>query len=312
MTDVLTPNAKQQFFDNNGNPAAGYKVFTYAAGTSTKLATHTSSTGLVNNTNPIILDYRGEANIWIPPNVAYKFVFTRPTDTDPPTNPIWTVDQVVSSQLITLYGGVDTGSTNAYVLNFAAPFTNYIDGTVIYWIPSNTNTGNSTLNVNGLGPLFITDANAAAVGPGSIIANQISAVILQSGHWVLLSTSIATGSFTGTMTGFTVNPTGTVFYKIAGGSCTLYVTSNITGTSNVNTMGMTGVPSICRPSVQRDLVCIDMTDNGISVAGLAGVGTGGGIIFGKLGVSGANVVPSLFNAAGTKGINTGWTITYPL
>lgn len=31
----LTPNAKQQFFTNAGEPAAGYKLYTYAAGTLT-------------------------------------------------------------------------------------------------------------------------------------------------------------------------------------------------------------------------------------------------------------------------------------
>lgn len=29
----LSPNAKQQFFTNAGVPAAGYKLYTYAAGT---------------------------------------------------------------------------------------------------------------------------------------------------------------------------------------------------------------------------------------------------------------------------------------
>lgn len=147
MTDVLSPNVKQQFFDNNGAPANQYRVFTYQAGTTTKLATYTDSTGGTPNSNPITLNARGECNLWIPPNVAYKYVYTYPGSDDPPTNPIWSVDNIVSSQLVTLYGGVDTGTANAYILTFTANFTAYTDGIIIYWLPSNNNTGASTLNV---------------------------------------------------------------------------------------------------------------------------------------------------------------------
>ncbi len=309
---VLTSSPKQQFFTNNGEPAVGYKLFTYAGGTTTKKTTYTDSTGLSSNANPIILDYRGEASIWINPNEAYKYVLARPSDTDPPTNPIWTVDQLRESVLISLYGGVDTGTANAYVLTYTANFTTYVDGTVIYWIPSNTNTGGSTLNVNGLGAVPILDPAGFTLAAGAIIANQITAVIYRSGSFYLLSVSVALGSFTGTITGVTVATTGTVFYKIAGGSCTLYVTGNIFGTSNTNAMTMTGVPAICRPSVQRNIVCSDIIDDSISVFGVAGVGTGGGITFSTMQPSGARVIPSTFTAANNKGLSTGWTVTYPL
>lgn len=53
-----------QFFDTNGNPLAGGKVYTYAAGTTTPLATYTDRVGGTANTNPVILDSRGEADIW--------------------------------------------------------------------------------------------------------------------------------------------------------------------------------------------------------------------------------------------------------
>lgn len=186
MPNVLTPNAKQQFFDNNGNPLVGGKLFTYAAGTSTKLATTVSALG-ANNSNPIILDYRGEANVWIPPNVAYKFILAPATDTDPPTHAIWSVDSLVNSQLITLYGGVDTGSVNAYVLNFTSNFSAYADGIVIYWIPSNTNTGASTINVNGLGAVAITNQDGTPLRPGQLIASNVVGILYKSGGFILLN-----------------------------------------------------------------------------------------------------------------------------
>jgi hypothetical protein len=48
-----------QFFDNNGNPLSGGKIYSYEAGTSTPLATYTSSTGATAHTNPIVLNAGG-------------------------------------------------------------------------------------------------------------------------------------------------------------------------------------------------------------------------------------------------------------
>ena len=187
MTDILSPVPKLSFLDNNGRPAVGYKLFTYAAGTSTKIATYTDSSGMTPNTNPVVLDFRGEANVWIPPNVSYKYVFAAPNDTDPPGAPIWTVNNVVSSQLITLYGGVDTGSTNAYILSFTANFSAYADGIVIYWVPSNTNTGASTINVNGLGPVAIINQNGTALVAGELVANSTAVIMYKGGSFQLIS-----------------------------------------------------------------------------------------------------------------------------
>lgn len=76
----LTPTPKQQFFDANGDPLVAGKVYTYAGGTTTPIATYTSQTGATANTNPIILDSRGMANIWLQPTIAYKFVVTDEND----------------------------------------------------------------------------------------------------------------------------------------------------------------------------------------------------------------------------------------
>jgi hypothetical protein len=44
-------------------PASGYKVYTYAAGTTTPLVTYSDVTGATPNANPVILDSNGEADI---------------------------------------------------------------------------------------------------------------------------------------------------------------------------------------------------------------------------------------------------------
>lgn len=91
MTTYLTPNPKMQFFDANGNPLAGGKLYTYSSGTSTPLTSYTDYTGNTANTNPIILDSRGEANLWLGVN-TYRLVLQTSADVL-----IWTVDGVSGS-----------------------------------------------------------------------------------------------------------------------------------------------------------------------------------------------------------------------
>lgn len=62
---VLLSPVKWQIELPDGTPAAGYKIFTYQAGTTTKATTYTDESGLTPNTNPIVLDSRGEASVWV-------------------------------------------------------------------------------------------------------------------------------------------------------------------------------------------------------------------------------------------------------
>jgi hypothetical protein len=71
-----------QFFDNNGVILSGGKIYTYEAGTTTPLATYTSSAGNTAHTNPIILDSAGRVpggEIWIALRL-YKFVLKTSAD----------------------------------------------------------------------------------------------------------------------------------------------------------------------------------------------------------------------------------------
>jgi hypothetical protein len=96
VTVTISPPMFLQFFNpnNSGAPAAGYLLFTYIAGTSTKQATWTDSTQTVQNANPLVLDSSGGGYVWGDPTLAYKFVWAPANDTDPPTSPIRTVDNL--------------------------------------------------------------------------------------------------------------------------------------------------------------------------------------------------------------------------
>jgi hypothetical protein len=88
MIATLSPSPKVQFFTAAGVPLVGGKLFTYASGTTVPLATYTDSTGNTANANPIILDSRGEANVWVGPS-RYTFLLKDSLD-----NLIWSVDGV--------------------------------------------------------------------------------------------------------------------------------------------------------------------------------------------------------------------------
>ena len=65
-----------QFFTDNGTPLTGGLIYTYSAGTTTPLATYTSSSGSTPHTNPIVLDAAGRppSEIWLTNGSIYKFV----------------------------------------------------------------------------------------------------------------------------------------------------------------------------------------------------------------------------------------------
>ena len=72
-----------QLFDNNGDPLTGGKLYTYYAGTTTPLATYTSSAGNTPHTNPIVLNAAGRVpggEIWLDILQRYKFVVKTSTE----------------------------------------------------------------------------------------------------------------------------------------------------------------------------------------------------------------------------------------
>lgn len=163
---ALSPYPKLFFFTTSGAPASGYELFTYAAGTTTKQNTYTSSTGLTPNTNPIILDTLGSANVWLTTTLSYKFVLAPPNSSDPPTAPIFTVDNITAGGGSGGGGGGTgqcvTGSTlisssvGTYCVNATATTTLTLPANPNLWeshtisdIAGNAGTFNITIAGNG-------------------------------------------------------------------------------------------------------------------------------------------------------------------
>jgi len=114
--------AGAQLFDANGTPLSGGKLYSYTAGTTTPLATYTTSAGNVAHTNPIILDSAGRVpnggEIWLTNNLNYKFVVRSSTDVLIATydNISGNVGYVTLTSLgipsVTNYGAVGDGVTD--------------------------------------------------------------------------------------------------------------------------------------------------------------------------------------------------------
>ncbi len=77
MSVNLSPVFNDTQFKSDGTLASGYLVYTYAEGSTTPLATFTTSAGTVAQANPMVLNSRGELDnpCWITSGFGYKFVY---------------------------------------------------------------------------------------------------------------------------------------------------------------------------------------------------------------------------------------------
>lgn len=79
-----------QAVDSSGNPLSGGKLYTYVTGTTTNKATYSDYALTTPNANPVVLDSRGEAEVY--GTGVYKFVLKDSSDTT-----IWTIDPAYAS-----------------------------------------------------------------------------------------------------------------------------------------------------------------------------------------------------------------------
>lgn len=85
------PGSQEQ--DSSGDSLGGAKLFFYEVGTATKKTVYTDKALTIPHTNPVVADAAGRfAAIYT--DGAYKVVLSDSTDTDPPTSPIDTNDDV--------------------------------------------------------------------------------------------------------------------------------------------------------------------------------------------------------------------------
>ncbi len=152
---ILSPLARQRFFDANGLPLAGGQLFTYAAGTTTPQVTYSNQIG-TTNTNPVVLDAYGYADVWIDVTKGYKFTLE-----DVNNNVLWTVDNI---------NGVPLSGV-LLTVNTLPQSTTVLSGNTLTW-PNLTIPNGLTLTVNsggcfmGLHPITVASGGIFTIASG--------------------------------------------------------------------------------------------------------------------------------------------------
>ena len=80
----ICPVLAGQFFDNDGEPLSGGKIFTYVGGSFTvQKTTYSNYTGTIANSNPIVLDSSGRltTEVWLVSGENYNIQLTMPNGT---------------------------------------------------------------------------------------------------------------------------------------------------------------------------------------------------------------------------------------
>ena len=211
MTLSISPYPKfRAFVSGTGTPLVGGQLYTLMPGTSglgNLKASYTDSGGMVFNTNPVILDSNGEADVWL--NGFYKLVLYDALGTL-----IWTEDNV-SSMPSTVFSSsttqwVDQSIILAYIsaTQFSTPgnltlifpvgtsVQAVVSAGIIYGIvtASSYGTGNTSVTV-AWNPGQALDSGLSAIATGIITTSQnalpILPVLVKTGDYTFLKTDHA-------------------------------------------------------------------------------------------------------------------------
>lgn len=165
-----------------------------------------------------------------------------------------------------------------------------------------------------LGDLFpsVSDPSATLTAEGLIELATAAEVLAATDavRAVTPATLTVAGSFTATLTGMTTATTGTIDYVIVGKVVTMFAEANILGTSNTTAMTMTGIPAAIQNAALGLVPCV-VEDNSTLKPGMF-IQTAAGSAAFHAADAAALLATSNFTAANLKGINKGWSVTFPL
>jgi hypothetical protein len=116
----------------------------------------------------------------------------------------------------------DTGAANSYVLTLSPVPTAYFTGMMVCFVPANSNTGASGINVNGIGLKDLRKANTVQLNAGDVVAGSVAVAVYNGTRFILINPAYAgvllnVQTFTSTGT-YTPTPgTNSVIVEALGG-----------------------------------------------------------------------------------------------
>ena len=173
-----------QLFTSLGEMAAGWKLYTYATGTTTPKVTYNSPDLNVANPNPIILDSSGRTQqpMFVQKSSQYKLVVTDQNDVPVPYMTYDPVDSFAVSlndfdPRPASYWGTTTGTASAYLLAANPTMINY-SANDIFLVTFHTSCNSSpTLDIDGKGALNLK--KYSGLGTVALAAGDVT-----DRHWV--------------------------------------------------------------------------------------------------------------------------------
>ena len=253
----ISPLFNDAQLDNNGLPLSGGLVYWYIAGTTTPVIVYSESSGSVANTNPVVLNTRGEPTnpIWLQTGSVYKAVLN-----DSLGNLIRTVDNIsgvndTSVPIISewvLYAGAATyisGTSFSVPGDATATFDNTrrvkatVSGTDRYGTINGASVfAAGVTTVTLVLDSGVLDASLATVYYGfldpahpsfdSSGVNSNTQAGIQSQTWVAFTSTGTTGVYI-----LTPNPVITAYTAKQRFNVTFNVKSAATNTININSLG---------------------------------------------------------------------------
>jgi hypothetical protein len=201
-----------QFLDSNGASLPNGRLYTYAAGTTTPIATYTSASGVTPNPNPIILDSAGRPpeEIWVSSGTIVRFKLTTDVDVE-----IWTKDYIpgindAASELGPL-GDTSNVSLGDALVGFrqAGIYDNIlIAGTVGKTVHNKLQESVSVRDFGAVGDGVTDDTSALRAALVYAMTTKNINVDLGSGKYRLTSTIALTGAGAGAEMGVTLTGRG--------------------------------------------------------------------------------------------------------
>jgi hypothetical protein len=267
-----------QAVDANGSPLVGGTIEFYLSGTTTPANLFSDSAGTSIGTSVTLnsLGYPASGGnvVTLFRNTAVNYKLIAKTALGVT---IWTADTLNS--VLTVIASV-SASEGASLVGIQDAANNYTATTV----------------EGALAEIYSDLASTSASLGASLVGIQDSGAFFTAATVEAALAELHTsGSYTGTFTGCTTEPTVTINYRKTG---LLVVLSHgqQSGTSNATSFTITGMPAAIRPTVSRAGVMVAITENSTIQIGRCTVQTDGVIAYS------VGMADAIFTASGSKGV----------